>query len=466
MKSKKIFILLPDGIGLRNFAYTSFVEIGEKMGWEVVFWNSTPFDLSSLGLSEIKLTGKPRAWTDLLKRAKINTELNHFFEKFNDPVFQSYKFKPPSPDFKASIKNKIVFLLSRYFKGERGLIKLSQHLKGSEHYSDYFKECKSVLERENPDILFCCNQRAVTTISPVEAAKELDIPTTAFIFSWDNLSKATMIIEPDHYFVWSEFMKQEFLKYYPSIPESRIKITGTPQFEPHFNTSLIESKDTFYNKHGLDKERVYICYSGDDVTTSPDDPQYLDDVATAIYELNSQGHKLGIIFRRCPVDFSDRYNMVLKKYSEIITEIVPAWEKLGGGWNTVLPLKEDLALQVNTIHHCLAVINLGSTMVFDAAAQGKPCFYINYNVKERKDKTWNVKKIYKYVHFRSMPEKAVIWINNPNELKEKIVEVERTGDVHVVRNASNWFGNINQHPPEKASERIWDEIENLFKQKR
>jgi hypothetical protein len=53
-KKKKIFILLPDGVGLRNFAFTSFAEIGEQMGWEVALWNQTPFELKELGYKEIK----------------------------------------------------------------------------------------------------------------------------------------------------------------------------------------------------------------------------------------------------------------------------------------------------------------------------------------------------------------------------------------------------------------------------
>ncbi|MGB8703901.1 MAG: UDP-glycosyltransferase, partial [Gillisia sp.] len=70
MKKKKILILLPDGVGLRNFAFTSFVETGEQMGWEVIFWNQTAFDLSALGFKEIKAQPKVRPETDLLKRAK------------------------------------------------------------------------------------------------------------------------------------------------------------------------------------------------------------------------------------------------------------------------------------------------------------------------------------------------------------------------------------------------------------
>jgi hypothetical protein len=55
MQNKKIFILLPDGIGLRNFAFTNFYEIGIKKGFDIVFWNNTPFELSELGFKEIKI---------------------------------------------------------------------------------------------------------------------------------------------------------------------------------------------------------------------------------------------------------------------------------------------------------------------------------------------------------------------------------------------------------------------------
>ncbi|WP_237708923.1 hypothetical protein [Gillisia marina] len=129
MSSKKILILLPDGVGLRNFAFSNFVEIGEELGWEVIFWNQTPFDLSSLGLKEIKLQVKPRPFTDLLKRAKINSELSHFENKWNDPVYSSYKFSPSFSGIKAILKNSIVTILENSSKNENGLKQLRYRLK-------------------------------------------------------------------------------------------------------------------------------------------------------------------------------------------------------------------------------------------------------------------------------------------------------------------------------------------------
>jgi hypothetical protein len=459
LKTKKIFILLPDGVGLRNFAFTSFVEIGEKMGWEVVFWNQTPFNLTELGYEEIKLKGKPRAYTDLLKRAKISAELNYFEEKFDDKVYRTYKFPSSNKSIKSKIKNTIVTLLTKTYRGKKGLQKLRGKLKASERRSVFYKHCKDVLEREKPDFVFCSNQRPVNAIAPLTAAQDLGIPTSTFIFSWDNLPKATMIVEPDFYFVWSEYMKEELINYYPFINSDNIFITGSPQFEPHFNLKLRRTREEFFGENNLDLTREYICFSGDDKTTSPDDAHYLKDVAEAIESLNKNGEtKLGILFRRCPVDFSDRYDPVLEKYIDFIVPVAPKWKQVGGNWNSVLPTQEDLTLQVNTILHTKAVLNLGSSMVFDFAVFDKPCLFLHYNVERKVDESWNPKKVYNFVHFRSMPTgNEVIWLRSKKEIAPKLKAVLENSH-KTVGEAKDWFEKINLFPAENASERIWEGI--------
>lgn len=89
----------------------------------------------------------------------------------------------------------------------------------------------------------------------------LGIPTASFIFSWDNLPKATTLIEPDFYFVWSDYMKNELLQYCPYVKENQVFVTGTPQFESHFDKSLLQTKEIFYKTHNLDlKERIYLFF--------------------------------------------------------------------------------------------------------------------------------------------------------------------------------------------------------------
>ena len=81
--------------------------------------------------------------------------------------------------------------------------------------------------------MFCASQRSIAMVAPMEAAKELKILTVCAVFSWDNLPKATLVVEADHYLVWSEHMAQELANYYPFTSASQVHITGTPQFENH-----------------------------------------------------------------------------------------------------------------------------------------------------------------------------------------------------------------------------------------
>lgn len=457
MAKKKILVLLPDGVGLRNFVYTSFATIGKEKGWEVTYWNNTPFDLEDFGLKQVQLSGKPAAQTDLYKRARKEIELQSFEQKFEDDIYQKYSFKPASKTLKQKVKNTLVSYYIQKYKGEK-FTSLREKIKASERKTTYYKSCIKTLKEQKPAILFSTNQRPLNAIAPIVAAQDLGIPTATFIFSWDNVPKATMVIETDYYMVWSEHMKQELLTYYPYVKEEQIFITGTPQFEPHFDKKLLSSKTDFYQEHNLPNEFDFICFSGDDITTSPHDPQYLEAVALAVREMNSEEQRLGILFRRCPVDFSDRFDLILETYKDVIFNLPPKWEKKGGAWNTVVPLEADVAQLVNTVHHSKLVINVGSSMVFDYRCQNKPCAYINYNPTEVpviKD----IHTIYKYVHFRSMPSSnAVVWLSNLDTIKEDL-ETMLTSVPEILEGAKNWFEKINVHPPQLASQRIWTAIE-------
>jgi len=463
MPDKKIFILLPDGVGLRNFAFSNFYEIGLEKDFDITYWNNTPFDLAGLGFNEIKINNaKSNPLTDSYKNARKHIELNLNIKKEKDHVYDTYRFPFSYKNIKIALKSYIARFLISLYNSEKGLSKVREKIKNGEKKTDFYKDCLKTLEIERPDFVFCTNQRPVLAIAPILAAKELKIPTGTFIFSWDNLPKATMVVETDYYFVWSEHMKSELLKYYSYINENQIFVVGTPQFESHFDKNSIIDKVEFFNKYKLDLNKKYICYSGDDITTCPDDAQYLADVADALRKINEENtNSLGIIFRRCPVDFSNRYDKVLERNKDLIVSIDPNWKKIGEEWNTVLPTKDDVSLLANTIYHTEMVVNLGSSMVFDYICFKKPCAFINYDVPNRIDKNWSVSKIYNYIHFRSMPDKkSVIWLNSANEIVDKIKSGLEQND-EIVQNAQKWFEIINQHSPEKASNRIWQAIESI-----
>ncbi|MBP2283032.1 hypothetical protein H4V97_001350 [Flavobacterium sp. CG_23.5] len=465
MGTNKIFILLPDGIGLRNFAYSSFHEIGIEKKFDVVFWNNTPFKLSDIGFKEIKIhNSKSHVVTDIFKSARQQIEFNISKNKTNDLVYDSYRFPLPYNTLKKAIKTIAINSLVLVNSSHKGWMRIRNKINKKERETLFYQQCLKALQEEKPTLVFCTNQRHTATIAPILAAQDLGIPTATFIFSWDNLPKATMVLETDYYFVWSEHMKKELQFYYPYINGEQVFITGTPQFESHFNTVNLLSREQFFKQNGLDLNKKYICYSGDDSTTCPDDPQYLEDVAVAIKKLNKKGYSLGVIFRRCPVDFSTRFDKVLNEYKEYIVPLAPKWDREGEEWGAILPTPNDISLQMNTIAHTEMVINLGSSMVFDYAAHTKPCGYINYDVPHKVNKDWSVRNIYKFVHFRSMPNKeAVFWLNSADEIVAKIEEMLSDKSRKVVYNAQEWFEKINQHPAQDASKRIWEAIAEICK---
>lgn len=457
---KKILIITPDGIGLKNFAFSKLSGIFKKRNYKLIYWNSTPFDLEKLNLNSISLGHSVPFKIDLFKRAKIDLELDLFTNRFKSKVYQTYKFPSKSRNIKSFIKNQFVnyYKLRYYNKLDKLKTKLNTKITHCSSYNESLKK----LQVHKPDLVFCTNQRASHALPPILAAKSYKIPTACFIFSWDNLPKATKVIDTDFYFVWSKHMKSELQTYYPDIPEQKIRIVGAPQFEPHFSLQVDDIK-SFRNKYNLKKDVKYILFSGDDKTTSPKDEQYLEAICHAVKFLNTKTKSnLEILFRRCPVDFSDRYDEVIYKYSTIVTEIKPDWKQHGNSWGSVLPTKNDSSVLSKTIYCSDLVINLGSSMVFDAVCHNKPCAYINFNPKNIDLKNWSVEKIYQFKHFESMPNKeAVIWINSKKEIADKILEGLQNPEPYV-KQAKKWFEVINQHPPNKASQRIYDAINDII----
>ena len=454
MKNKKVFILIPSGIALRNFAFTKFYALAKAQNLDITYWNSTPFSISEMGYKEIRLENiKPHWLTDILKNARKEIELNLNIKNTGDSIYNAYKFPASNKSIKAVVKNIITKVVIFLFSSAKGLEKIKETINKKERSTDYYNACINTLKKEKPDFLFCTNQRIVDAIGPLLAARDISIPTATFIFSWDNLPKATLVVDADYYFVWSEFMKNEMQQYYPQIKENQIIVTGTPQFEPHYDSETIKNKEAFYKDYNLDPKKEYVCFSGDDVTTSPDDPKYLDDFAKAIASLNSKGYNLGIVFRKCPVDFSGRYNSIISKYNGLIVEVAPKWQNVNNTWNTMLPSKEDSILLANTIAHSLFVVNLGSSMVFDYAAFNKACGYFNYNQEVQLNPNWDIHQCYKYVHFRSMPNGAVVYFDKAESIEEKIISIIKK-DLDIVEKAKAWFDTICKSPQKESSNRI------------
>jgi len=424
VQKDKLLIVFPDGVGIRNYLYSNALE---NSGQDLVLLHH--FDKETLDYlksfkeihDDIVIPDYTESTSEKFLRELIClSRLNHNIKITNNPTLL-FNWNRNHKGFLKQLFYKAVEFAASFYKDYNSILKLESRYAKAIRKNPFFGEIKSILSEVQPAQIFCSHQRGLTAATIFSAAKDLGIPTTTVIYSWDNLPKARLALRADNYLVWSEHMKSEMALFYPEIPQNQVVITGTPQFEFYHDKENITDKDSFFKAFSLDPDKKTICFSGDDVITSPDDPKYLEDLAAAITNAGLQ-EEFQILFRRCPVDISGRYDAVIGRYKDLIREAAPLWFfHKHSSFSTIFPSFDDVKLLASTACYADIVINLGSTMAFDFAMYGKPCIFINYDSENKANPHWSVDAIYKFQHFRSMPDKkAVIWLNNKAEIIDKI----------------------------------------------
>lgn len=461
MPSKKhVLIVVPDGVGIKNYLYSRIPKILSQSA-KITIWSTLPQEafneikaLHNIEFGYKQIFLKPESWlVRLLREATTYARLRYYRKLKHNPTIMMY-WRPQ----RYSLKVRLLYSLAEYF----GLFigRSYNSILNAENFGftrisgDLISKIKSELKDIKPDSVLITHQRVPGLMPFCIAAKELNIKTVSAIYSWDNLPKARLAIRADFYLVWSKWMKAEMHSFYPEIPVEQIIVTGTPQFEFYSEKERLITREKFAKTYNLNVEKKWICFSGDDEITSPYDPLFLRDIAK---ELKPYGNNVQVIFRRCPADFSDRYDNVLEEYSGLISILDPIWHvnsKLS--WNSFFPKINDVDLQVNLAHHCDMVINLGSTMALDFATFNKPCLYLNYNPSE--DMSWSADKIYKFQHFTSMEGlDGVGWINSAEEILHK-VRLTLTSPNEMGKDRQAWMRLLVLAPYDKNSMNIVKEI--------
>ena len=419
-KKNKILLLFPDGVGIRNYLYSDVFK-NNNSSELILFHNfdsETEADVKKrTGISEaVQIPKYKESLKEKFLRELIClSRLYHNAKKTANPTILT-NWNREHKGFSKKTVYKTIEFIAPFIKNYKTIVRLESAYQKAIRENEFYKEIKTILENVQPDTLFCSHQRALQAATIFAAAQDLGIKTTTVIFSWDNLPKARMALRADKYLVWSDYMKKEIALYYPEIQQSAVYVTGTPQFEFYNNPANIIDKQTFYEKYNLDPAKKIICFSGDDVKTSPDDPKYLEDIADELITSGLQNN-YQILLRRCPVDLSERYKEVIKKYGNLIKEASPLWMfKNSKEWTAVYPSFDDVPLLISTVYYSDIVVNVGSTMAFDFSMFEKPCVFINYDQEQKNVSNWSVDWIYELQHFRSMPNrKAVFWFNKKED---------------------------------------------------
>lgn len=449
----KILLIVPDGVGVRNYLYSDFVKQLENRGNEVMLYHQ----LSEAAINEVSSVQKN---ITSIRRIPVYTEsyLSRILresttfarilinkEKLNNETILAFWTKKPS-----NFKQKVLFAVSETLgtilsKSYNAVLLFEEKFRKEVAKNATISTILADFDDLKPDFILSLHQRAPITAAVIEAAKRRNIKTATVIFSWDNVPKARLVTKYDRYFVWSQLMKDELKLLYPEVRADSVSIVGTPQFEFYFKDEFKVSKESFFAKHDLDLNKKTVCFSSNDAS-SPYEADYFNDVCEQIASI-PDADRPQILLRKSPVDRSKRFDKIIEKYASLVIQIDPDWrveKDANDSFTNIYPAYADVSLLVNTVFHSDLVVNLGSTMAHDFAVADKPCLYLNYDPVN--DSVFKVEEVYNFQHFRSLKElDAVVWLNSKSEIAVTIQQVlENPSD--FAKDKKRWMEKIVRNP--------------------
>lgn len=385
MNKPNAIVLVPDGVGVRNFVIGRFLREMASAFRPQVF-HIIPDQL----VGEYAKSADPSVvWTPLMPYRQNHTAMllqyslgyAHMYWARTHAMRRALR-RPVRGPLRSRGFVRVSRMLGRVTAAcgaieamDRLHCRTVARLPETAHYLDLFSELR-------PSVLFCSHQRPTSVLPAVLAARALGIPTATFIFSWDNLSSKGRIAAPfDHFLVWSKHMREELKHYYPNVRSEKIHVVGTPQFDPYGDPGLLWSREEFCRRTALDPKRPIICFSGGDAGTAPEDPKHVEVLMGLVRSGRIRGNPQ-VILRPVPVDDGSRYERVCQRYPEL-KRIQPQWvHTQPGDWARVIPLVEDVQFLANLTHHSDVNVNLGSTMTLDFGIHDRPVVNVAFDCAE------------------------------------------------------------------------------------
>ena len=386
-KSKKILLLLPSGMTIRNFMCSDIVkEVLENTDHTIICCLKNPQKykdyirherieyIEFLKGNKFSIIGILHS---ILKQRFFSIKSNitlKILEK--GPLFSDWQHKLSALLKYPFPKSRLIFNLLKFF--ERNL---------------FFPNKKIILQfdEHKPDLIFSTHLVAKDEYEYLRIASRLNIPSIGMVKSFDNLtSKGYLAFETDYVFLWNQVMKGELKELY-DYADSKIKITGVPQFDIYKIKPLL-TKEEFITKNKLSNNKKIVLYATNHKDISPDDPLNIDFLAKNLPKLNAQ-----LIVRLHQMDNISRYESI--NYENVVFQ-VPGIEE-GQGTQERVAFKNFTKELRDTLFFSDVTINTCSTMTLDSIAAEKPVINIYFDIED-KPYHQSVKRYYDFLHYEQI----------------------------------------------------------------
>jgi hypothetical protein len=463
---RKIISIFVGYQSFENHYASDFFDIPQE--FDMLVWHNVkssaleklPNSIQTQQLPSFDYSGK----TDFLRylKAKSTLRYNDTIQARKDHLL--YRVSPGKSNLKKTLKFGAISFLSRFYASKSGIQKLENKFFKQTRTSQYYKDCLAYLKTEQPDLIYCSHQVSSLSLAPVLAARDLGIQVVSFIHSWDNLPKGNKMLKADHYFVWSDYMKEEIQQYYADeVKENNITVTGTPQFSFYTKPEYLIKKELFYKAYKLPTGKKLLCFSGNFTSIGMDDPLYLKDLAEAVKVHNQANtEQYHVVLRANPADYNQGFIPILAQYKDIITEVIPTWDSDKNPLPENYKVNSNLGVLYSTLYYSSAIFNIGSTMALDAILLGKPAYYCHYK-QPSGHKDFNIDRLYQFIHFKTFDKHPkAVHVLRSKEILPKVLQDFNTLEQQNRDERKCWAESIAVHPLQNVQQRMHKAFQNLL----
>jgi len=309
----------------------------------------------------------------------------------------------------------------------RGIKMLHMNAWLDERYLDHIRtwevtqQWRAIFLEKRPQVVVstmlthAIKHQPTSDLPAVIAAHDLCIPVGTLVQSWDNLSSKACILPIwlDAVWTWSAFMSAELEEFHPRVPQNRVSVVGSPQFDFHLDPQILESRDHFMSGLGLDPQRPMIVIGTGTAVWLPQEPEI---VSQLVGLLHHHLPDVQILVRLHPKDHGDHwkpYTENLNASGVVLQKTSPETHMDSGGF---IPPLDFYREQVNTLHHAAVVLNTASTLTVDAAIVDCPVISMGYDIIA--DSYFPEGRAWSYnhsVHFNNLVKTGGVWVVRSQE---------------------------------------------------
>jgi len=209
------------------------------------------------------------------------------------------------------------------------------------------------------------------------AMHALGIPIATHVLSFDNLTTRGYIPTThfDHFMVWQDAMAGELRRFY-AIPDERITVTGTPQFDFHVRPEFRWSREQTAKTLGLDPGRPYFVHCANHQAMTPGEPELVGAILRAT-SADARFRQHQWVLRLHPLDDYKRWEPLEKQFDGV--RLSRPWSQASQAAFWAAPTNEELARLANTLRYADAALTMGSSTALDSAVVDTPIICLGFH---------------------------------------------------------------------------------------